>query len=222
MSNSYYAVKVGRRPGIYDNWADCLAQTDHYPNSQHRKFDSMLEARKYLGVTDPFRTLIAYIGGARNKKTLGVGVIFHDVVTEESISEIGSFSTKSCQNVAKWAPYFVGCYFAIHKAQTEKYNQLIICTNEPGLRLWIKKGYGKYTYMANRFLDLLANSKNIEIVFANGIEYDEELADIACDLAEEAAVNKINPIYNPLISKAMDPFSLENEALINNKEDNHE
>ena len=44
MANGYYAVYVGRVPGVYDHWPDAQAQVDKYPGASHRGFDSKAEA----------------------------------------------------------------------------------------------------------------------------------------------------------------------------------
>ncbi|MDP4997701.1 MAG: ribonuclease H family protein [Saprospiraceae bacterium] len=40
----YYVVWVGQKPGIYDSWAACQAQTNGFPNASYKAFDSKLEA----------------------------------------------------------------------------------------------------------------------------------------------------------------------------------
>jgi ribonuclease HI len=213
MPQEFFAVKVGRQPGIYYNWADCAAQITGFSNASFKKFDSISRARQFLGEAPSIRTLIAYIGGSRIDDTLGVGVHFYDPDTDELAIGIGTFSVSTCRKIAKWAPYFVGCYFAIRQAIMEKYQQLIICTNEPDLKHWARKDYGPYTYMSSRFKDLINNSKSIEIIFANGYDYIEDLADSACALAEFSAIYQVNPMCNPLVSENRDLFAEEAKLL---------
>ena len=44
----YYAVRVGHKPGIYDNWQDCFAQVNGYGNAEFKAFWSEEEAKAYL------------------------------------------------------------------------------------------------------------------------------------------------------------------------------
>jgi hypothetical protein len=46
---SYYAVRVGRQPGIYRTWEDCEVQVKGYSKAQFKGFDSRDEAQQYLG-----------------------------------------------------------------------------------------------------------------------------------------------------------------------------
>ena len=48
MGVKYYAVAVGRKPGIYDTWAECQAQTDGFSNAKFKSFKTKDEAQKYL------------------------------------------------------------------------------------------------------------------------------------------------------------------------------
>ena len=45
----YYAVKVGRRAGIYAQWDEAKAQVEKFPGAIHKKFKSLNEAKEYLG-----------------------------------------------------------------------------------------------------------------------------------------------------------------------------
>lgn len=44
----YYAVKVGVKPGIYETWAECEAQTKGFSGAQYKSFSSMSEAEKFI------------------------------------------------------------------------------------------------------------------------------------------------------------------------------
>ncbi len=40
LANKFYAVAVGRVPGVYLTWADTLIQVERFPNCLHAKFPS--------------------------------------------------------------------------------------------------------------------------------------------------------------------------------------
>ena len=44
----YYAVKQGVKPGIYETWAECEAQTKGFSGAKYKSFGSMAEAEKYM------------------------------------------------------------------------------------------------------------------------------------------------------------------------------
>lgn len=45
-----WAVKQGRKPGIYKSWLAAEVQVNGYPNSRHECFKSMAEARVFMGM----------------------------------------------------------------------------------------------------------------------------------------------------------------------------
>ena len=45
----FYAVKVGRVPGIYSNWDDCKSQVEGFPNSEYKGFARLSEAEEFVG-----------------------------------------------------------------------------------------------------------------------------------------------------------------------------
>ena len=54
----YYAVKIGKNPGIYSSWAECEKQVKAYPNAKFKKWKTREEAE-------------AYINGSGNSKPYG-------------------------------------------------------------------------------------------------------------------------------------------------------
>jgi len=50
LAPKFFAVAVGRQPGIYTTWAEAKAQVDLYPHSQVQTFKSEAAAVRYLSV----------------------------------------------------------------------------------------------------------------------------------------------------------------------------
>ena len=48
----YYAVKVGKTPGIYFTWADCSAQVTGYKGAKYKSFPTIEEAMDFIGDTN--------------------------------------------------------------------------------------------------------------------------------------------------------------------------
>ncbi len=49
MAKHFYAVRVGRVPGIYRTWEECKAQVDGYPKASFKGFVTEAEAAGFLG-----------------------------------------------------------------------------------------------------------------------------------------------------------------------------
>lgn len=46
---NYYAVKVGRKIGIFKTWGECQCQVSEYPNAKFKGFATLTEAKAYMG-----------------------------------------------------------------------------------------------------------------------------------------------------------------------------
>ncbi len=46
--SKFYAVKIGRIPGVYSSWNDCKAQTDKFPKAIFKSFSTKEEALNFL------------------------------------------------------------------------------------------------------------------------------------------------------------------------------
>ena len=47
-SAKFYAVKKGRKPGIYHTWHECQKQIDDFPGAVYRRFDTEAEAKEFI------------------------------------------------------------------------------------------------------------------------------------------------------------------------------
>ena len=51
--SKYYAVRVGRTPGIYTSWNECEHEVFKYPGAKHKSFKTRIEAYNWLhGIRD--------------------------------------------------------------------------------------------------------------------------------------------------------------------------
>ena len=49
MAKKVYAVKKGKKTGIFATWAECKANVDGYSGAQFKSFATKAEAEAYLG-----------------------------------------------------------------------------------------------------------------------------------------------------------------------------
>ncbi len=54
MANKYYAVKNGRKPGIYMSWAECQAQVTGFSGATFKSFKTLPEAEEFMAGGDNF------------------------------------------------------------------------------------------------------------------------------------------------------------------------
>lgn len=44
----YYAVRVGKQPGIYETWEDCKSQVHRYPGAEYKSFSTRKKAEEWI------------------------------------------------------------------------------------------------------------------------------------------------------------------------------
>lgn len=44
----YYAVRAGRRPGIYRTWPDCMKDVIGFPGARYKSFYTLFEVETFL------------------------------------------------------------------------------------------------------------------------------------------------------------------------------
>lgn len=76
----YYAVRVGRQPGVYITWKDAEAQMIGFPGAEYYSFMTRKEAAQYLAQTLTLETHmngidIAYVDGSCMKGRAGYGFL---------------------------------------------------------------------------------------------------------------------------------------------------
>lgn len=88
----FYAVKVGRNPGIYQSWSECEEQVKGFSGAIYKSFASMEEAEAYLSNISENKVetgkedaeAVAYVDGSYDdsKKVFAAGVVifWNDIV----------------------------------------------------------------------------------------------------------------------------------------------
>lgn len=90
----YYAVRQGRRVGIFTDWNECKTQVIGYKGAEYKGFTSREEALAFLEGNSPVKTIrqdgvTAYVDGSYNIKTkvFASGVVILNNGEEITISE---------------------------------------------------------------------------------------------------------------------------------------
>lgn len=101
----YYAVKEGRRIGIFDTWEECKEQIDRYSNAVYKSFATIEEAKAFIlgKAEEPPCENYAYVDGSymHPKREFSFGaVIFADGKREEYYKKFSDPSLAEMRNVA--------------------------------------------------------------------------------------------------------------------------
>ena len=190
----FYAVKVGRKPGIYLSWDACKAQITGYSGAVYKGFETEDEARLFLSDSRTKKepsgdALVAYVDGSYNvaTKEFSYGMVLLEAgeVIAKECEKSNDASLAGMRNVAG---EIKGAEAAMRYAKEHDRKELVIYHDYEGIAKWCLGEWktnkeGTKAYKA--FYD--AVSRHIQITFVkvkghSGDTYNE----MADQLAKQA------------------------------------
>lgn len=72
MAGKYYAVRIGKKPGIYRSWEECKAVVDGFSNARYKSFTTLEEAERFMGedsASSSDTSAYAFVDGSFNGVT---------------------------------------------------------------------------------------------------------------------------------------------------------
>lgn len=155
MAKKYYAVRIGKTPGIYTSWSECKAQVDGFPCAAFKSFQTREAAQSFIeqGAAGE----VAKQGSVKGTRTKT------DIKrVENTKSAMNAESTKS----AAYA-YVDGSYSKEQKRYA--YGCVIIYRNKK-TELKGADGNIEYASMRNVAGEIMGSMKAIEWAIANDVE----------------------------------------------------
>lgn len=183
MASKFYAVRKGKKPGIYRTWDACKAVVTGFSGAQYKSFLTMEEAEQYMGieieaqeVAGPF----AFVDGSFNiaSGVYGYGGFLEHDGKREILQGAGSDpDMSSMRNVAGEV---LGSMAAIEKAIELGLPQISIYYDYLGIEMWAmglwkrnKKGTIAYYDYVNSIKDKLKITF-VKVKGHSGVEGNEE------------------------------------------------
>ena len=74
MATKYYAVKKGRKPGVYGTWAECKKQVDGFSGATYKSFTTKQEAEAFVGIKSGTTTRVERSGINRIDNSTAVDI----------------------------------------------------------------------------------------------------------------------------------------------------
>lgn len=196
MTKYYYAVKNGRKTGIYNTWEECEAQVKGYSNSVYKKFSTYEEALKFIDEGNEFKCekspmnlkeneMIAYVDGSfdAESKYYSYGVVIFTKDGKEVVSD--KENVEDMVDMRNVAGEIRGAMIAMEKALEYGKDTIYIYYDYMGIEKWATGEWktNKYgTRMYKMYYDQIKTK--LDVVFIKvkshtGDEYNEEADKLA-------------------------------------------
>lgn len=190
----FYAVKTGRKPGIYLSWDACKAQITGYSGAVYKGFETEDEARLFLSDSriekEPSEdALVAYVDGSYNVATkefsYGMVLLEAEKVIAKECEKSNDASLAAMRNVAG---EIKGAEAAMRYAKEHDRKELVIYHDYEGIAKWCLgewKANKEGTKAYKAFYDAVSRQIQITFVKVKGHSGDtyNEMAD---QLAKQA------------------------------------
>ena len=142
MASKYYAVKKGKKPGVYRTWDECKAQTDGFSGAIFKSFKTQEEAEAFIGIKkedtieDKKPQVYAFVDGSFNVKTgvYGYGGFLFDGQDKHILS--GSGDDAEMATMRNVAGEILGSMAAVEKAIELGIKELSIYYDYMGIERW--------------------------------------------------------------------------------------
>lgn len=201
---TYYAVKIGKKTGVFNSWDETKALVAGYPNAKYKKFDSKAEAETYLsedtttGVmyqgleTFDAEELVIFVDGSFDAKRQQYGYAFVVVQNGKVLKQkFGGAANPKYLSSGQVAGETTAVLQALSWLSYHKYTHATIVYDYQGLEKWIT-GEWKAKQMVGLDYKSLFQSyadSGIKIHFQKIKSHSQnEFNDLADSLAKRGAV----------------------------------
>ncbi len=146
--NKVYAVRKGKKTGLFYSWNECEAAVSGYPGAEYKGFATEEEANAYLGVeqeivenhtTDEItdNKLLAYVDGSFDE-ALGKYAFGCIIITPngETIKEFGNGDNPESLAIRNVAGEMLGAMYAVKWAVKNGYDNIELHYDYEGIEKW--------------------------------------------------------------------------------------
>ncbi|MCR4903574.1 MAG: ribonuclease H family protein [Butyrivibrio sp.] len=141
MAQKFYAVRKGKKAGIYNSWDECKAQVDGFSGAEYKSFKTKEEALTYMGEEvcntkkDP-DGVIAYVDGSFNiaTKEFSYGMVILRDSKEFTFNK--KFYDEELSSMRNVAGEIKGAEAAMRYAIDEGLSEITIYYDYAGIANW--------------------------------------------------------------------------------------
>ncbi len=190
--SKYYAVAIGRKPGIYTNWPEAQKQVMKFKNAKYKSFATKEEAEAFLdgkileATMIPTDALQIYVDGSFNLKTNTYGSGWVAVKNGEVLEE-GHFSGNDEKyQVSRQVPGEVfGSLKAMEWAIEKGYAEVYVTYDYRGIEAWAIGEWQANSAIAKAYVEELKPLKEqlkihfVKVPAHTGVEFNERADNLA-------------------------------------------
>lgn len=187
----YYAVKSGRKKGIFLTWEDCKEQVDGFEGAEYKSFTNIMDAESYLvdeHVEKKVDGPVAYVDGSFKEETneYSFGVVL--LIDGKEYYFKKSFPSDELSSMRNVAGEIKAAGFIILYCLNRGINKLTIYHDYEGISKWYQNEWKANLFGTKKYQEFANEVKNqIDVTFVKVKSHsNDHYNDLADKLAKEA------------------------------------
>lgn len=193
MAKKVYAVKKGRKTGLFDTWEECKAQVHGFPGAQYKSFTTKKEAEEYVqgsgadsgrSIVDLADSCTAYVDGSfdASQEAYSYGcILLYNGKRVEMSKAFYHTEDVSMRNVAG---ELEGAMAAMTYCQEQQIRELHLYYDYQGIESWATGEWRRNKPGTIRYKAFYDNLTDLRVVFHkvkghSGVELNEAVDRLA-------------------------------------------
>lgn len=185
----FYAVKNGRKTGIFQTWEECKEYVEGFPAAKYKSFKTEADAKDYLNDVDKYEidkdVPTAYVDGSFNSANLeySFGAIL--LINGEKYIFKKKFKSDEYSFARNVAGEVRGASFIINYAIKKKLKTLDLFYDYQGIESWYTGEWKANNTLTQRYQEFAKSNKDIikvnfhKVKSHTGVKYNEEVDQLA-------------------------------------------
>lgn len=189
----YYAVKQGKKPGIYSTWEECKAQVHGFPGAIYKKFEDEALAKAFISGEQAVPKInpndtVAYVDGSYDVAThrFSYGAVIIHNKEEYELSE--AFSDERWADMRNVAGEIRGAMAAITWATENKVEKLIIYHDYEGISRWPLGEWKTQKECTKAYVQFVKDHSDVEVTFMKVKAHSGNILNDRADLLAKEAL----------------------------------